>query len=130
LDQKVEFEKNHYTKMKDDFDQRWQAMRKDDMDGALQEVRRQIESVSPKLALDQLLRILDDKSLDASAALHHVVTIFKSVPADKRKRIVAEFQQKDAARLQEILREIRLGTPQATLIRDARRRLAESQPES
>jgi hypothetical protein len=125
LDRMVEEEKDRYTRMKDGFDQRWEALRKDATDAALQDVRRQIESIQPQLAKDQLLRILDDDQVDPETAIHHVVSIFKSLPIDKRKKVVTEFggDGEETAKLDEILREIRLGMPQATLIREAREQL-------
>ena len=123
LDLLVEEESNRYAQLKDDFDLRWEALGKEAVDSELLDVGRQIATVAPSLAKDQLLRILNDDQLEPEAALHHVVTIFRSLPVDKRKKIMLEFNGVDSASLHEILRQIRLGMPQITLIREARDRL-------
>ncbi|MGE3778992.1 MAG: hypothetical protein AB7F89_17535 [Pirellulaceae bacterium] len=125
LDALVDQEKNRYSRMKDDFDQKWAALRQRDADTALQEVRRQIESIPPRLAKDQLVKVLEDKQLEPDVALQHVVTIFKGLTRDKRKKIVIEFLNDESPYLKDILREIRLGMPQSTLINEARQRMAQ-----
>lgn len=123
LDGLLEKERGRYAQLNTDFRDRWDAMQKDTTGSELLDLRRQIESVAPNLAKDQLLRILNDNKLEPNAALHHVVTIFKALPVDKRKKIIAEFDDSDAPHLHEILRQIRLGMPQTTLIRDTRDRM-------
>jgi hypothetical protein len=58
-------------------------------------------------------------------ALNQVVAIFKNMSLDHRKKIIAEFKEDDAPRLQEILRQIRLGMPEVKLLRDTRVKLQE-----
>jgi hypothetical protein len=123
LDLMLEDESSRYSQLKDDFDSRWDALQKDAVDSQLLDVGRQIATVTPSLAKDQLLRILNDEKLDPEIALQQVVTIFRWLPIDKRKKIVLEFKDRDASNLHEILRQIRLGVPQMTLIRDTRERL-------
>jgi hypothetical protein len=123
LDLLVDREKNRYTDMKDDFDQSWAAMGRSASDTALLDLRRQIESVKPSLAKDQLLRILDDDRLEPELALRHVVAIFRGMPVENRKKLITEFTPDELPRLHDILREIRMGMPQASLIREARARL-------
>lgn len=68
---------------------------------ALVEVQRALEIMRPKQAKLHVLRMLDDGGMD------DVVTIVKSMPLDKRKKLFAEFKTDDeAARLHEILREV------------------------
>jgi hypothetical protein len=85
----------------------------------------QIESLQPKAAKDQLLRILDSPDVPAETALNQVVTIFKNLAIDKRKKIVSEFKETDSQKLQDILRQIRLGMPEVDVLRDTRMRLQE-----
>jgi hypothetical protein len=123
LDLIVEREKDRYSNMKDDFDRRWARLRNEMSHAAVQDLQRQIESVRPSIAKDQLLRILDDEQIQPDVATHHVVAIFKGMTIDKRKKLIAEFTADEFPRLHDILREIRLGKPQSTLIREARQRL-------
>ena len=123
LDLLLEEETSRYSFVKSEFDSRWETMQKEAVDSELQEVARQIATVAPSLAKDQLLRILNDEQLDPELALQQVVTIFRSLSIDKRKKIVLEFKDGDSSSLHEILRQIRLGVPQMTLIRETRDRL-------
>jgi hypothetical protein len=118
-------QRTQYTQIKASFDRQLEQLRQGAVDASLREVQRQLESVQPQLAKDQLLRILDDPTLDRDNALHFVVTLFKALPLDKRKKLVAEFKGEETERLHEILREIRRGVPEVTLIRDTRNRLQE-----
>ena len=72
----------------------------------------------PEQAKEQLLKMLDDK------AMGDVVTIVKNMPADKQKKIVAEFKEgSDADQLYQILKNIRAGEPVVSQIEDAREQL-------
>ena len=53
-----------------------------------------------------------------------VVAIMKSMPTDKRKKIIAEFKQgEDTKDLYEILKNIRLGEPLASELKETRDKL-------
>jgi hypothetical protein len=123
LDLILQEETNRYSQVKGEFDTRWQNMEKEAIDSELKEVGRQIATVAPSLAKDQLLRILNDEQFDPEMALQQVVTIFRGLPIDKRKKIMLEFKDRDSSSLHEILRQIRLGMPQIALIRNTRERL-------
>jgi hypothetical protein len=123
LDLMLEEETNRYSQVKSEFDTRWKTLQEVAVDSELQDVGRQIATVAPSLAKDQLLRILNDEQLDPEMALQQVVTIFRNLSIDKRKKIVLEFKDQDSSSLHEILRQIRLGVPQMTLIRETRDRL-------
>lgn len=118
-------EKGRYTVVKEQFDRDWADLQKGATDSALRDLRRQIESLHAKAAKDQLLRILDSADIPPDKAMKQVVTIFKNLSLEKRKKIVAEFKNNDAQRLQELLRQIRLGTPEIEVLRDARAKLQE-----
>ena len=53
----------------------------------MKELQRTIEAMRPEQAKAQLLKMLDDE------AMGDVVTIVKNMPADKRKKIIAEFKE-------------------------------------
>lgn len=125
LDTKLEVERAQYAQLKASFDRQMQQLQQGALDESLQNVQRQIESIDARLAKDQILRILDDPDIAPEASMQFVVTIFKGMPLDKRKKIVSEFRNEETEQLNEILRQIRLGVPEVTLIRDTRQRLKE-----
>lgn len=118
-------EKGRYTVVKEQFDQKWAELQQGSSDTALRDLQRQIESLQPKAAKDQLLRILDSPEIPRETALNQVVAIFKNLAIDKRRKIIAEFKEDDALRLQEILKQIRLGMPEIDVLRETRVKLQE-----
>jgi hypothetical protein len=63
----------------------------------------------------------EDDEAEAERAMTDVVTILKGMSLDKRKKIIAEFKSaEDSMRLHEILKEIRLGEPEVSLIQGTR----------
>jgi hypothetical protein len=90
---------------------------------SMKELQRTVEAMQPAQAKAQLLKMLDDKAMD------DVVTIVTNMPADKRKKIIAEFKNgADADQLYEILKNIRQGEPIASTIKNARNSLAPNPP--
>lgn len=124
LDAQADNRSRQYADLKSWFDQQLQRLRDGTPDASLLEVQRELESMSAKTAKDQLVRMLDNKRL-SQASLPFVIEVLKSLPLDKRKRILAEFQGEEVVRLHEILHEIRQGIPAATLALQARQRLQE-----
>jgi hypothetical protein len=116
-------ERQRYQVLRTDFEERLEQQRQGAVDQSVLDVQRQLEAVSPALAKDQLVRLLDDPSLDPETARQFVVTIVKAMPLEKRKKILAEFKNEDAERLHDILRQIRLGVPAVQLIRQTRSQL-------
>jgi len=114
-----------YKQLKDDFDWKLKQLRLGATDQAVKDVQRQLESLSPKLAKTQILKLLDDRSLDKADVQQFVVTVFKGMPINNRKRIIAEFRVEDSLRLHEILRQIRKGEPDVGLFRETRQNLLE-----
>jgi hypothetical protein len=118
-------ERGRYSMVKNRFDQEWRNLQQGASDTALRSLQHKIETLQPKAAKDQLLRILDSPDVPPEKALNQVVTIFKNLAIDKRKKIVEEFEDRDAQRLQDILRQIRLGMPEVNVLRETRVRLQE-----
>lgn len=114
-----------YKLLKDDFDWQLERFRQGAADQAVKDVQRQLESLSPRLAKSQMLKIMDDPKLGQDAALQFVVAVFKGMPIKNRKRIIEEFRVEDTERLHEILRQIRKGEPDVGLFRKTRRHLKE-----
>ena len=118
-------ENGRYSVVRNEYEQKWAQLQQGATDTALRNLQLQIESLQPKAAKDQLLRILDSPDIPEETALNQVVTIFKNLAVDKRKKIVNEFKDTDSQRLQDILRQIRLGMPEVGLLRDTRVKLQE-----
>lgn len=112
-----------YKKVKDGFDQEFEKLRKGATDEGVKDVQRQLESLSPKLAKVQILKIMDASSRSQEAALQFVVAVIKGMPMRNRKRIIEEFRDEDSERLHEILRQIRKGEPDLSLFRETREKL-------
>lgn len=118
-------ETGRYKVVTNRFKKEWENLQKGASDTALRDLQHQIETLQPKAAKDQLLRILDSPDVPAETALNQVVTIFKNLAIDKRKKIVDEFKDNDSQRLQDILRQIRLGMPEVDVLRETRIKLQE-----
>ena len=114
---------DEYKQLKDDFDWRLEQLRQGATDQAVKDVQHQLQSLHPKLAKSQILKIMDDQSLDSEESLQFVVAVFKGMPIKKRKRIIEEFRVEDTERLHEILRQIRKGEPDVGLFRETRHNL-------
>lgn len=120
----LESERTQYDGLKATFDKQLQTLRLGETDPAMQELQRQIESISPRLAKEQIIMILEDGKLDPDVALRFVIATFKNMPLDKRKKLVAEFKtDEDNKHLHHIMTQIRLGVPEVDLIRQTRRDL-------
>jgi hypothetical protein len=119
-------EKQRYDQLKEQFDARLAQLEQTFTDSALQEVQRTLEVMQPKQAKDQILRMLEGaKPEERERVDRDVVTILKSMPLDKRKKILAEFKtDQDSQKLNDILNQIREGVPGTTLVREARQDLA------
>ncbi len=118
-------ERTQYEQMKKSFETRLADLEQAATGEAIQEVQRTLEAMQPKQAKDQILMMLEEDRLrNDNAAMDAVVAILKSMTLDKRKKIIGEFKNDDEAeQLHEILRQIRLGEPDVSLIRATRREL-------
>jgi hypothetical protein len=107
------------------FDQRLANLETQASDTAMRELQTTLEAMNPKQAKEQILMMLDAPTRDKTDdPMRDVVTLLKSMPIDKRKKILGEFKTPDeSAKLAEILDEIRLGKPDSPLIRDTRSQL-------
>lgn len=117
----LEDERQQYDMLKYEFDQRIENVRQGAIDDGLREVQRQLESVDAKLARDQILRILGNSDIPPDTSMNFVVTIFKNMPLDRKKKIMGEFKTPDDRRqLNMIVNRIRLGVPDVEVIRQTR----------
>jgi hypothetical protein len=122
-------ERELYQKLKVAFDERLKQLQEAGADAALRDVQIRVESMNPKQAKEQILRILDDKDIGEDLALDQVVTMVKSMPAERRKKILGEFKSEDdAKRLHLILKRIRVGSSDVALIRETREKVKRFAP--
>jgi hypothetical protein len=127
LTAQLKTERERYDQLKQQFDARLAQLEEVFTNTSLQEVQRTLEAINPKQAKDQLLRMLDDATPeDREKVERDVVTILKAMPLDKRKKILGEFKtDEEAQKLHDILKQIREGVPDLTVIRETRAQLAQ-----
>lgn len=125
LESQIKTENKRLDDWKKSFDARLVTLESETADEALQQLQRTLEAMSPKQAKDQMLNMLKEPATGAEDdPMRDVVAILKTMPTDKQRKIIAEFKTpEEAEKLAEILREIRLGEPDAGLIRDTRNQL-------
>lgn len=125
LESQIKTERQRLDLWKQSFDNRIAALETGRSDQAIVELQQTIEAMQPKQAKEQILKILDTPPKSAEdQPLHDVVNLLKNMPLDKRKKILAEFKlPEETEKLSEILRDIRLGSPETELLRDTRKQL-------
>lgn len=125
LETQIKTESKRLDTWKISFDKRLQELETKAADTALLEIQQTLEVMQPKQAKDQIVRVLESPPATATdRPLQDVVTILKTMPLDKRKKILSEFKTpQELESLEIILREIRLGMPDSELIRDTRSQL-------
>ena len=128
LESQIKTERQRLDLWKQSFDSRIAMLETGRTDQAIVELQQAIEAMQPKQAKDQLMQILTTppKSAD-DQPLHDVVNLLKNMPLDKRKKIFSEFKlPEETEKLSEILRVIRLGSPETELLRDTRKQLQQT----
>lgn len=130
LTAQLKTERERYDQLKQQFDARLAQLEQVFTDTSLQEVQRTLEVIQPKQAKDQILRMLDEAGTEEQDRVtRDVVTILKQMPLDKRKKILGEFKtEEEAEKLHDILKQIREGVPDTTLVRETRAQLAQFSP--
>ena len=102
---------------KDEFYKMLEQKEKNLLDESLKEVQRTLEVLPPEQSKEQIKKLIEAQRLD------DVVTIFKDMPLDKRKKIMGEFtSQEEIDILHDILMRTRNGEPASSLIQEARSR--------
>jgi hypothetical protein len=119
----LQSDQSRLRELKQAYDARLKELLDEEQTASRRELQRTLEAIRPDQAKQQIVKMMEDDAMD------DVVAIMKTMPIDKRKKIIAEFKQReDEERLFEILKNIRTGEPTATQIQDARDRLAEIGP--
>jgi hypothetical protein len=120
--QQVEGMQATLKKEQADFDRRKDAfygvldeMSKKGKEGNLGEIQRILEALSPDQAKTQIIKMLDANQMA------DVVAIIKGMSLDKRKKILGEFtSEKEVTQLHDVLNQLRLGEPTASIVDQAR----------
>jgi len=126
IEQSLRVDRTRYDQLKTAFDARLAELEESLLNEAILEVQRTLEALQPRQAKDQILMMLEeDEANGGDSAMQDVVAILKSMPLDKRRKILGEFKNGDEPeKLHEILRQIRIGEPDVSLIRQTREELS------
>ena len=116
--ERVRFEKDQVTEDRDRykrlqaaFEEQLNSERNKALSQGSENVRQIWENIKPKQAKEQILQMIEKQEIN------DVVSILSAMPIGKRAEIVAEFKTSDeTAKLDEIMRLIRLGVPEVNLI--------------
>ncbi len=124
IEAQVRDERKRLDQWKESFDNRLAQLQTSNSDVALQELQRTLESLQPKQAKEQILKMLERGATKTDKPMDDVVTILKAMPTDKRKKLLSEFKTpEDADKLSDILEQVRQGAPDSELLRDSRLQL-------
>ncbi len=122
LQERLKSAGERYEVLKRQFDANYSRLSQGAADERLLELQENLESMRPAQAKEQIQRLLAGKSEDAF--LNDVVSIFKTMSADKRKKLLAEYQAPEETQLlAKVLDRIRRGLPDLLLFRETREKL-------
>jgi flagellar motility protein MotE (MotC chaperone) len=114
IEERLRAEQERFDTRRDAFNRKLEDLLQGVGDASLKELQRTLESLQPKQAKVQLLKMLQDESID------QVVAIVKAMPLDKRRKILGEFTTpEEQERLAAILQRIGDGEPERSLIEAA-----------
>jgi hypothetical protein len=129
LESAIRTERSRLNVWREDFDQRLAKLETAATDAALLQLQQTLQAIAPKQAKDQIMKMLADPPTPNDDPMQDVVTILKTMPLDKQKKLIAEFKTpEETEKLAEILRNIRLGTPDTDLLRQTRSQLQQPSP--
>lgn len=130
LQDRLSKEQRRYDQMKNSFDKRLAELEAGARDEGILALQRSLMAMQPKQAKDQIRMILDETAVPLGPAgkidnpMRSVVTVLKSMPIDKQKKILGEFKTpEETEQLHEILRQIRLGMPESDVYGNTRSQL-------
>lgn len=108
---KLADEKGRYESIKAAFKAQLEELRGGTLAANRDSARLILESIKPKQAKEQVLRMVKDREIE------DVVLILSQMPTAKRAKIIGEFKtEEEATTLAEILKLIRDGVPEVSLI--------------
>jgi hypothetical protein len=131
IESKIRTERTRFDSLVKSFDLKLQELETSASNQAIQETQATLEVLPPKQAKQQLLKLLADKpTAQLENPREAVVSLVKSMPIERRKKILAEFKtEEEGDKLAEILKDILSGAPDVPLLREARDNLDRVAPE-
>ena len=133
-------EQRRYDQMKTSFDSRLAELEAGARDEGILALQRSLVAMQPRQAKDQIQLILAEDPIPLGPSgrkddpMQSIVTVLKSMPIDKQKKIFGEFRSpEETEQLHEILRQIRLGMPESDVYGSTRSQLQQfdsNQPQS
>ncbi len=125
--EQLKIQRDRIDELKASFDKERSQSQRQLARPALDQLSTTLMSMPPRQAKDHLLLFLDEAAAEGDAqAIDDVVALLRSMPTDKRKRILGEFKSPaEQEQLASILRHLRLGKPDIVLIRKTKRELHE-----
>jgi hypothetical protein len=116
--QQLTEDKQRHANVKKTFDEKLAALQGDNKSTGYANVRLIWENIKPKQAKEQILQMIEADELD------DVVVILSDMPIGKRAKIVSQFTTpEEVAAMDRVLRLIRKGGAEASLLNDTRRQL-------
>lgn len=111
-------EADRYQRVQTDFEQRLKNLREGAVATNLENARLILENMKAKQAKEQIQLMLDD------GEMKQAVVLLSGMPIEKRAKIVTEFKsEEENEELAEMLRLIRAGEPEVTLIDETNKSL-------
>lgn len=109
--------------LRENFENELTAMRESAAAAGLDDVRRTLETIKPKQAKEQIVKMLADDRMD------EVVELFSQMSDSKRAKIITEFKTpEEAEQLSRILKRVREGVPLAEATDKTRAAINQPQP--
>jgi hypothetical protein len=116
-------EADRFRRLHDDFESRLKTLRDGAVAANMENARLMLENMKPRQAKEQIQKMLADRELKQA------VTLLSAMPIEKRSKIIAEFKsEEESDQLAEMLRLIRAGEPEVTLVDEAQKNLAKQTP--
>lgn len=111
-------EKDRYERIKAAFRAQLDTLREGTLANNRETARQILETIKPKQAKDQILRMVKD------GQLNDVVLILSQMPGGRRAKVIQEFKtDAEAETLAEILKLVREGVPETSLIDETEQKL-------
>lgn len=123
-------ERERYDEIKEQFFLAIDKRKEGRDDQSLEGLRKMLEQVDPEQAKDEVIAMLMTARREGRPEIDDdVVTLFKTMQVEKRKKIISEFEtDEEQDWLRHIFRQIQEGVPDVPLIRETRKRLQEFSP--
>jgi hypothetical protein len=116
-------EADRFRRLHDDFENRLKTLRDGAVAANMENARLMLENMKPKQAKEQIQKMLAERELKQA------VTLLSAMPIEKRSKIITEFKtEEESEQLSEMLRLIRAGEPEVTLVDEAQKNLAKQAP--